>query len=104
VRRRDFITLLGGVAAAWPIATRAQQAGDVKHIGFLRIGAPPPSFIVPLQMALKDLGYVEGENFIFDYGLAKRVAELPKLAARARRERLTASQHQCGRQVASGRL
>jgi putative ABC transport system substrate-binding protein len=81
VRRREFITLLGGAAAAWPLAARAQQAGGVKHIGFLRIGAPPPSFIVPLQMALKDLGYVEGENFVFDYGLAKRVAELPKLAA-----------------------
>jgi putative ABC transport system substrate-binding protein len=81
MRRREFIALLCGTAAAWPLVVRAQQAGKVNRIGFLRVGAPPPSFIVPLQMALKNLGYVEGKNFIFDFGLAQRVVELPGLAA-----------------------
>jgi putative ABC transport system substrate-binding protein len=78
--RRAFMTLLGGMAV-WSVAVRAQQPGKVNRIGFLRVGAPPPSFIGPLQMALKDLGHVEGQNFIFEYGLAKSVAELPGLAA-----------------------
>jgi putative ABC transport system substrate-binding protein len=80
MKRREFITLVGG-AAAWPLAARAQQAGKVNRIGFLRVGAPPPSFIVPLQTALKDLGHVEGKNFVFEYALANGVAELPGLAA-----------------------
>ena len=78
MRRRDFIMLLGGAATAWPLMARAQQTGKVNRIGFLRVGAPPPSFIEPLK---KELGYAEGENIIFDYALAKRVAELPELAA-----------------------
>jgi putative ABC transport system substrate-binding protein len=80
MKRREFITLLGG-AAVWPLAARAQQPGKVHRIGFLRVGTPPPSFIGPLQRVLKDLGYVEGKNFAFEYGLAKNVAELPELAA-----------------------
>jgi ABC-type uncharacterized transport system substrate-binding protein len=80
MRRRAFITFLGG-AVALPFAARAQQTGRIIRIGFLRVGPPPPSFIGPLQTALKELGYVEGKNFVFDYGLAKRVAELPDLAA-----------------------
>jgi len=81
MRRREFIALLGGTAVVWPFAGHAQPAGKVHRIGFLRVGAPPPSFIGPLQTALKNLGYVEGKNFIFDYALAKHVAELPNLAA-----------------------
>jgi putative ABC transport system substrate-binding protein len=80
IGRRKFLATLGG-AAAWPLAARAQQAGKVNRIGFLRVGPPPPSFIGPLQTALKDVGYVEGKNFIFEYALAKHVAELPDLAA-----------------------
>ena len=80
MKRRQFITLLGG-ATAWPLVARAQQAGKVHRIGFLRVGPPPPSFIASLQAALKDLGYVEGNNLIFEYGLAKHVAELPDFAA-----------------------
>jgi putative ABC transport system substrate-binding protein len=88
MKRRDFITLLGATATAWPLPARAQPSGKINRIGFLRVGAPPPSFIMPLQMALKDLGHVEGRNFVFEYGLATHVAELPALAADLVRRRV----------------
>jgi putative ABC transport system substrate-binding protein len=84
MKRRKFLALAGGAAAwalSWPLAARAQPTGKVARIGFLRVGPPPPSFIEPLRQGLKDLGYVEGKNITFDYGLAQRVAELPGLAA-----------------------
>src|SRR5947209_7285779 len=78
--RRKFITLLGA-AAAWPLAARAQQGGRVYRIGLLRVGPPPPSFIEPLRRALSELGYVEGRNLVFDFGIAERIDQLPDLAA-----------------------
>jgi putative ABC transport system substrate-binding protein len=81
MRRRKFISILGGAMALAPFAARAQQAGKVHRIGFLRVGPPPPSFIGPLRKGLSELGYVEGRNIAFDFVLAQTVAELPKLAA-----------------------
>ena len=52
LERREFITLLGGAALAWPLAARAQQAGKMYRIGMLRVGAPPPSFIGPFRQGL----------------------------------------------------
>ena len=80
MRRREFISLLGGAAAAWPLAARAQQA-RVYRVGFLRVGPPPPSFIEPLRRALTDLGYVEGRNLVFDFGIAAGIEQLPDLMA-----------------------
>jgi putative ABC transport system substrate-binding protein len=70
VRRRDFITLLGG-AAAWPLAARAQQGGKIARVGFLAndldttSGAGPgfKAFISELQK----LGFTEGKNLVVDY-------------------------------------
>src|SRR5439155_10600565 len=61
MKRREFITLFGGAASslAWPCGGQAQQAGKVSHIGVLRVGPPPPSFIGPLRKALAALGHVE---------------------------------------------
>ena len=64
IRRREFITLLGG-AAAWPLAARAQQAGKIVTIGILALEALPP--IDTFRQALSDLGYVEGKNVRFEH-------------------------------------
>jgi putative ABC transport system substrate-binding protein len=62
VRRREFITLLGGAAAAWPFAARAQLAGPV--IGFLG-GADPVGYAVLVEaLRSREHGYVEGQNVI----------------------------------------
>jgi putative tryptophan/tyrosine transport system substrate-binding protein len=81
MRRRAFITLLGGAAAAWPVASGAQTAGKLHRIGLLRVGPPPPSFIEPLRQGLSDLGYVEGRSIIIEYGLAGGAEQLPDIAA-----------------------
>jgi putative tryptophan/tyrosine transport system substrate-binding protein len=70
VKRRDFITLLGGAVAGWPLAARGQQGGRVYRIGLLRVGPPPPSFIEPLRRALSELGHVEGK-------ISSSTSELP---------------------------
>jgi len=79
VRRREFIHLLGA-AAAWPLATRAQQ-GSVYRLGFLRNGPPPQSFMEGLRRGLRELGYIEGRNITIHYGLADGPEKLPQAAA-----------------------
>jgi len=67
LRRREFITLLGGAAAAWPLDVRAQQS-KVRRIGALLLGnADAESFRTELRDGLRKLGYVEGQNINFDF-------------------------------------
>ncbi len=66
MKRRAFITAVGG-AAAWPLATRAQQAGKLARIGFLTGGSGPNPNIIGFQHGLRQLGYVEGQNLVLIY-------------------------------------
>lgn len=79
MKRREFIALVAGAVVALP--ARAQQSGKLRRVGFLRVGTPPPSFIDPFKKGLRELGHVEGPDFVIDYGLAKSAAQLPLLAA-----------------------
>jgi putative tryptophan/tyrosine transport system substrate-binding protein len=81
IGRRDFITLLGGAAAGWPMAARAQQAGKTYKIGYLNAGSEPLA-TKSLFDALSELGWIEGKNLAFERRWAEnRLERLPELAA-----------------------
>jgi putative ABC transport system substrate-binding protein len=85
VRRRDFfITLLGGAAAAWPLAAGAQQGERVRRIGVLSTRAPgaDPHLLTALQRGLEETGFVDGQNLGIEYRFAaNQYDRLPALAA-----------------------
>jgi putative ABC transport system substrate-binding protein len=82
IERRKFLATLGGAAAAWPLATRAQQP-KVPTIGALVIGnISPEQFWREFRQGLRDLGYVEGQNIRFEFRSAEgHLDRLPELAA-----------------------
>jgi ABC-type uncharacterized transport system substrate-binding protein len=92
VRRREFITLLGGAAAAWPVAARAQQAERIRRIGMLTSStmhdATSQARLGALQQGLHQLGWEDGRNLRIEYrwaagdpdALRKYAAELVALA------------------------
>jgi putative ABC transport system substrate-binding protein len=82
MKRREFITLLGGAAAAWPHAARAQR-GDSKvwRLGVLQPGAPPEPLVEAMRQRLAQLGYVEGRNIVLEYRWAE--GKLDRLAGLA---------------------
>jgi putative tryptophan/tyrosine transport system substrate-binding protein len=69
MRRREFITLMGGAAAAWPLAARAQQAGRVPTIGFLGSATPATQgqWVTAFVQRLRELGWIEGRTIAIEY-------------------------------------
>jgi len=82
MKRRDFITLLGGAAAAWPLAARAQQAA-MPVLGYLSLGSRESDSyrLTGLRQGLNETGYVEGRNLAVEYRWAEN--QIDRLAALA---------------------
>jgi putative tryptophan/tyrosine transport system substrate-binding protein len=84
IRRRDFISLLGGAAGAWPLAARAQQPARFPRIGILWPNPVTASghFVDAFRQGLGELGYIEGRNMTIEFRTAEGTVErLPDLAA-----------------------
>src|SRR5262249_17981638 len=83
IARRKFLAALGGAAAVWPLAARAQQP-PMPVVGYLQSGAPGPSasYLAALRQGLSETGYVEGQNLRIEYRWAEgNYDRLPALAA-----------------------
>src|SRR5262245_39464090 len=87
IERRKFLAALGGAAAAWPLAARGQQARNKRTIGYLSPATSPatPAFTAlgaAFSNALRDLGWIEGQNISIERRYAENRFEwLPELAA-----------------------
>jgi putative ABC transport system substrate-binding protein len=76
LHRREFITLLGGAAAAWPLATHAQQRPKLLRLGTVQsVPRNRPTWLA-FEQRLRELGYVEGENLLIDYSIVRNEVEL----------------------------
>jgi len=85
MRRREFITLLGGAAVAWPLAARAQQVERMRHIGVIMGFAEDDpvwqAYLATFRQRLQEFGWSEGRNIRFDYWFTGESAERMRTAA-----------------------
>ena len=84
MRRREFIMLLGGVVAGWPLPARAQRMEKMPQIGYLGVSSLSlePHYIEAFRQKLRDLGHVEGKNIAIEYRWAEGQDDrLPNLAS-----------------------
>lgn len=91
MRRREFLGLVGGAAATWPLTAYAQQSGRVRRIGLLETvpATMNAANLNALRQGLRDLGYVEGSEFIFEYRSAEGKGDrFPDLAAELVRQKV----------------
>jgi putative ABC transport system substrate-binding protein len=95
MRRREFITVLGGAAAAWPFAASGQQAAKVYTVGVLALAAPSPDrLLAALRRGLSESGYTEGRNLRIEIRTADAKPDLlAKNAAELVRYRSTSLSH-----------
>jgi ABC-type uncharacterized transport system substrate-binding protein len=89
MNRRELIMLLGAVAIAWPLAARAQPRSKVARLGVLLFSSPKSDFqMKAVQIRLRELGYVEGQNLNLIYRYSEgKYERLPNLAAELIREK-----------------
>jgi putative tryptophan/tyrosine transport system substrate-binding protein len=84
MKRREFITLIGGAVLGWPLATRAQQAAPIARLGFLSSASAASiykKYFDELRAGLHELSYVEGQNLIIESRWAEdEYDRLPQLA------------------------
>src|ERR1700686_5504472 len=82
MERRQFIKLAGGAAVAWPTVARAQQSAKVWRVGYLGFG-PASSWtsqVEALRSGLRDLGYIDGKNIMFEFRWAEQADQTFDLA------------------------
>src|SRR6266481_4989572 len=84
MRRREFITLLGGAAAAWPLVAHAQQPGKLPTIGYLGSGTPSTDsqWLAAFVQRLRELGWVDGRSVAIEVRWAEgRIERFAEIAA-----------------------